>query len=338
MTRTYRAVFFQPLVAVILLGICFGISCGPANSTSSSNPSNSPETFDVLALDFETVGLKERFLSFDGVAREAAAKKGWKHREYKAGGNFVSAVWALGDGYDDDCRPSRLPEHQVGTRKIEVDTIVVGDKAKSAALTLELVEASPQAWSLFGNYREATAQSVTGAGWGITLFKWDAEKQKTAVPFRPYEQTTAKLTLGPRYLYEVQNTKIEVASELPPDKDFLRYLASAESLRDTYLTFSGQLLKKVEETIAEHKAEMRVFGKYNGDGRPPPSHLRKLTAEEEAKELEKAREHFARLDKLVQKEHVAMHAAVRRAFPFEKCWPELNAIGSTAVGTEDKAK
>jgi hypothetical protein len=99
------------------------------------------------------------------VARIAAAEQGWKHRDYAEGGNFISAVWAFGEGYDADCRLSREPKHQVGTRKFEVDTIVVEGKAKSAALTFEWVDASPIEWSLFGNYREASEQGITGAGW-----------------------------------------------------------------------------------------------------------------------------------------------------------------------------
>ncbi|MCE9527223.1 MAG: hypothetical protein K8R36_14345 [Planctomycetales bacterium] len=323
MPRKNRSAIFQPVVAVVLLGIVFAGACGPTNTTTRPATSPPAAALDVSTLDFETPELKDRFLLFDRIAREAAAEKGWKHRDYKEGGNFVSAVWVLGDGYDDDCLPSREPQHQVGTRKMEVDTIVVAGKAKSAALTLEWVDASSKEWSLFCNYREASEQSVTGAGWGVTLFKWNAEQQKSHVPFRPYEQTTTKLELGPRYSYHVQNTAVEVASDLPQDKDFLRYLASPESLRDTYVEASGRLLKKIEETITTHKAEKRIFGKYNGDGRPPPSELRKLTTEEEVEELARAREYFARQDNLVKDEHVAMHTVLRKAFPFEKCWPEL---------------
>jgi hypothetical protein len=79
----------------------------------------------------------------------------------------------------------------------------------------------------------------------------------------------------------------------------------------------------VEETIASHQVQKRVFGKYAGDGIPPPSHVERLTSAEEEAELAKARQHFTQLQQLVQDEHEAIHATLRKAYPFEKCWPEL---------------
>jgi hypothetical protein len=332
MPLTLRALSSKRVLVLVLMGTGLLASC--SSSDSGSNPGSSAnKTIDVAALDFDTPELKNRLQVFDRTASEVAAEeKGWKHRAYTQGGNFVSAIWVLGEGYDDECRPSREPQHQVGTRKIEVDTIVVGDKAKSAAVTLERVAASAEEWSVLCHYREATEQGVTGAGWGATLFKWDAQKQKSHVPFRPYEQTTVKFHLGPRYRYQVENTTVEVDSELPQEKDFLRYLASAELLRDTYLQANDKLLKKVEETISSHKAEKRIFGEYKGDGRPPPTSVKPLTAAEETAELAKARKQFAELDRVVHKEYAAIHAALRKSFPFEKCWPELEPRESRTRG------
>jgi hypothetical protein len=329
MPLTLRALYSKRVIVLVLMGTGFSASCSSSNS--GSNPAGVPAssantTIDIATLDFDTPQLKNRFQVFDRTTRAVAAEeKGWKHRAYTQGGNFVSAVWVLGDGYDDKCRLGREPQHQVGTRKIEVDTIVVGDKAKSAAITLERVDASPEEWSVLCHYREATEQGVTGAGWGATLFKWDPQKQKSHVPFRPYEQTTVKFQLGSRYSYQVENTPVEVVSELPQEQDFLQYLASAESLRDTFLRANGKLLQKVEETISSHKAEKRIFGEYKGDGRPPPTSVKPLTATEETAELAKARKQFAELDRVVNKEYAAIHAALRKSFPFEKCWLELGA-------------
>lgn len=341
MLLTIRALCLRAFMALVLFGACLAVSC--SSSHPGSNPAGVPvsadKTIDVAALAFDTPELKDHFQLFDRTARElAAAEKGWKHREYTLGGNFVSAVWVLGEGYDDECRSSRDPQHQVGTRKVEVDTIVVGDKAKSAAITLERVDASPQEWSVFCHYREATEQGVTGAGWGAVLFKWDAQKQKSYAPFRPHEQTTVKLHLGPSYRYQVENTPVEVFSELPQERDFLRYLASPESLRDAYLQANDKLLKKIEETISSHKADKRIFGEYKGDGKPPPTSVKPLTPAEEAAELAKASKHFAELDKIMIDEHVAIHAALRKAFPFEKCWPELGVLESKPLEKTPRAE
>ena len=70
-------------------------------------------------------------------------------------------------------------------------------------------------------------------------------------------------------------------------------------------------------------AKKRIFGEYAGDGRPPPSHERPLTEAEEAGELGKAKQYFAEQDQLVKDNYQQFHAALRRAFPFDKCWPEL---------------
>lgn len=313
---------FWRFTSLVAAGVCASLSCN--NAPAPPVVTSGSATVAPATLVFDTPQLKERFNRFDSLTRELAKKEGdWKHRDYTQGGNFVTAIWAKGAGYDDDCRLSREPKHQVGIHRIEVDTIVVGGTAKSAALTIERVDASPQEWSVLCNYREATEQSVTGAGWRATVFKWDAGRQHTYIPFRPYEQTTAKFDLGPRYGYQVQDTRVEVVTDLSQEDSFLLYLKSPESLRDAWLSANKELLRKVEETIASHEVQKRVFGKYAGDGKPPPSHVELLTPAEEEAELAKARQHFTQLQQLVQDEHEAIHAALRKAFPFEKCWSEL---------------
>ena len=266
----------RALVILVLFLIAVAAGLGlwwrfapPAANPLGRSPAVAP--VDVAALAFDTPQLKQRFQLFDSTARElAAAGNGWKHREHAMGGNFVTAVWAQGAGFDNDCRLDHEPEHQVGIHKIEVDTIVVGDKAKSAAISLELMADKPEEWSVLCNYRDASEQGVTGAGWGATFFQWDEAKLKTLVPFRPYEQTTVKINLGPRYSYNIEATPVEVVSELPYEQDFLAYLKSPESLRDSFLAASEKLSKRVEETISSHTAKKRIFGAYKGDGRPPP--------------------------------------------------------------------
>jgi hypothetical protein len=320
-------------LALILLVAVLAVSCNrfnpaakPASVPQSANKEmSSDKEVDVAALDFDTVELKNRFQLFDRTAREiAAADNGWKHCGYTRGMNYVSAVWAHGKGYDNECLLNLEARYQVGTRKIEVDTIVVGKKAKAAGITIQRVDASPKQWSASGYYREATGDAVLiGGGWGVMLFKWDAQKQKSIARFRPTEEPTVKIHLASQYVYYVENTPVDVAFDLPLGQDISRYLISAQSLRDTYLRASGQLLQKVEETISNHKAEKRILGEDNVDGTPPASSARPLTTAEEATELAKARKHFAALDKIVSEEYVELHAALRKTFPFEKCWPEL---------------
>jgi len=167
-SQNNRAAQKLPTIIVVLVGICFSSSCG-TNTPTNSVSTQPAAPLDVNAVDFESPELKERFQAFDRAAREACRERDWKHRDYVEGGNFVSAVWALGEGYDSECQLSREPQHQVGTRKIEVDTTIVSGKANSVALTFELVDANPNFWCVFGNYREASEQEVSGAGWGLVM-------------------------------------------------------------------------------------------------------------------------------------------------------------------------
>src|SRR5689334_11787958 len=122
MPLSLRALYAKGVMVLVLMGTGLSASCSSSNSVS--NPTGVPGSFtnttiDIATLDFDTPQLKDRLQVFDRTAREVAAEdQGWKHRAYTQGGNFVSAVWVLGDGYDDECRPSREPQHQVGTRKI----------------------------------------------------------------------------------------------------------------------------------------------------------------------------------------------------------------------------
>src|SRR5688500_15907402 len=105
MPRNIRPALLRPVIDVVLIGLCFAISCGTSNPAANSGSGTQTSNVDVSALDFDTPELKDRFHLFDQTARELAAEQNWKHREYTLGGNFVTAVWAQGAGYDDECRP-----------------------------------------------------------------------------------------------------------------------------------------------------------------------------------------------------------------------------------------
>jgi len=79
--------------------------------------------------------------------------------------------------------------------------------------------------------------------------------------------------------------------------------------------------KKVQ-SIASHQEfkELPVTSHHGIPiGHPPVP----LTAEEERVEMQKAKDHFAQQRELMRINYKEMYAALRAAFPIEKCWPEF---------------
>ena len=314
----FRSVWGHSLLALFIVSAAWSAEPPPA----AARPDR--PIFDIDSLRFENEQLRERFTNFDTTAK-AFAKEGFEHRPYQLGGNFVTAVWSKGFDFTLPLLIRETRETFPGIHRIKVDTIVVPPpEAKSAALDGEGVTKDPNYWSLTLNYREATQQGVTGPAWGIVFYRWDEEQLGRIFPFRPMERTKESLVIPPRY-YVLGAGDVRGQRERPIDEDFLSFVQSAEEMRDVFLAELAKLEKGVRERIASGKVEKRVREKYRGDGRPPPSRLVALSAEELKEELVKAERHFAVQEKLMREHHKAMYAALRKSFPLERCWAGLKA-------------
>jgi hypothetical protein len=287
---------------------------------------NSPAGQAALGVEdfkFSSPDMENRFRNFDTAARELCDAS-FSHQGYEQGGNFVSARWAKGADLKHPIQLTAPLAELRDVHRVHVDTIVVPfPNAVSAALAVEHVSADPDQWSVALSYREAQRNGVTGPNWHIRFYRWDAARYRPKSAFRPEEQARDRVLL-PTYGYSVADSNVSVRSELPMLEDFLRHVRSSESLRDAYLADLAALEAKAIALIESHAAVKSVSEAYRGDGLPPNRHSEPLTAAEEAAELQKAKDYFARQSDLMRTQHKEMYAALRAAFPLEKCWPELN--------------
>lgn len=314
----FRSIWRPLLLALLIVSDAWSAEPPPA-APGSDRPS-----VDIDSLRFANEPLRKRFTDFDATAK-TFAKEGFQHRPYQLGGNFVTAVWAKGFDFTLPLLIRETRETFPGIHRIKVDTIVVPPpEAKSAALEVEVVTKDPNDWSLMLMYREATQQGVTGPAWGIVFYRWDEEQLGHIFPFRPMERAKESLSIPPRY-YVLGAGDVRGQRERPIDEDFVWFVQSAEGMRDAFLTELAKLEKGVRERIASGQVQKRVRGKYRGDGRPPPSRLVALSAEELKEEQVKAERHFAVQEKLMREHHKAMYAALRKSFPLERCWAGLKA-------------
>lgn len=305
--------------------ICFpvaGMGCTDKPARNARDlPGSGGQVIEIDSLKFDTAELKKRFTAFDDAARQFAGSE-FDYRPYQKGGNFIEAVWAKGIGFTEPCVLRGSRESLKGIHRISVDTIVVPfPRAKSAALGIEVVAPNPEDWCINFGYREATQQQVTDPGWMITFYRWNPARLGI-IPFRPLDQAKERITLPVRS-YTVSDSKVEMRSELSIHDDFVRHFRSAEVMRDVCRADLARLEERVRAFIKGHKAQKRVYAQYEGGGLPPPYHLEPLTAEEEEAQLVYSKRFFAAQAKLMRDHHKAMYALLRKSFPFERCWLEL---------------
>lgn len=312
------------LVGIVCVTSVVG-AASPKTPADRSAAVSRPIEIDPLidSLKFELPELRQRFLSFDKAAREFAVKD-FAYRHYQPEfGNFLWATWSKGIGCDEPCVFRGPRDSLRDIHRIRVETIVVPtpDQAKAAGLAVEAVPANPDQWCVCWYFREATEQNVTGPDWSIVFFRWDPAKLSID-PFRPQEETKEKIVL-PVYGYGVSACAVSVNSKLSVNESFLRYVRSADAMRDSCIADLAELEKRVILLIEAHKAYKTVYGAYYGGGIPPPSHEEPLNTEEEKTEVVKAKAYFAAQAQCMRDHHRDMYRALRKSFPLERCWKEL---------------
>ncbi|HEY1376852.1 MAG TPA: hypothetical protein VGF55_08655 [Gemmataceae bacterium] len=314
-----------PFVGALLTAGCGGlIGCFELAPKPPAQPQPAAAPVPVDQLAFEDPKHRQRFFAFDKAVREFAGP-GFDHRDYRRGGSFVRAAWAKGVALDPWLTLRGRPPADV--YRLEVDTIVVGGRAKSAALTVETVRADPAQWSVYLYYREAAEQNVTEPWWSIKFFRWDPSKLGV-MPFRPDEYVQERLDVPVRS-YDVRDSRVELPPDARVKEGFLRYVRSADALRDAYLADLAELERRAVALIDEHRGKKRVIVRYRGSI-PPETRLDSLTADEERDARALAKVHFAKQAQFMRDRHRVLYAALRKAFPLEKCWEELEAKGHSS--------
>ncbi len=321
--RTIDPRFPSPLALLLCVG------CQPTPPmvvvTPAAPPAKvrpQPAPIEAAALKFSSPDAGNLFLACDKTAREFAAQ-GYEHRSYELGGNFVTAVWSKGADFT---RPIQLrgPQKKLqAIHRIRVDAIVIPfPQAVTGGLAVEHVPADPEKWCVSLSYHEGANNAVTGPGWSIYLFRWDATKYGRITPFQPWEQAKDRIDLPVRG-YAVAATPVPFHSDLSYQENFLRHMESAEAMRDAFLADLEQVEAKSLALIESHGARKEVSEEYRGGGIPPRKHAEPLTADDEAAQLAKAKQYFATQAQLMRAHYEEMYGAVRASFPLEKCFPEL---------------
>ena len=124
--------------------------------------------------------------------------------------------------------------------------------------------------------------------------------------------------------YDVRDSRVDLPSDAQVKDSFLRYVRSADALRDAYLADLAELERRAVAQIDEHQAKKNVIVRYRGS-LPPETRLDPLTADEERDARARAKEYFATQAQFMRDRHRVLYAALRKSFPLEKCWPELEA-------------
>ena len=287
----------------------------------ADNRNTARKRVEIDSLHFDLLEHQQRFLSFDKTAR-AFANQDFEHRPYELLGSFVQAVWAKGIGFDEPCTLRGPRASNKDIHRITVDTIVtpVPGRAKAAALRVEVIPADADKWCVYLYYREAAKQNVTEPGWSILFFRWDPAKLGI-VPFRPQDNVKDRLEI-PLLQYAISASDVHLPSKLSVNDSFLRYVRSADAMRDAFLADLAEVEKQAIAFLDAHKAMKKVYGESRGN-LPPPEHLEPLTAREEKAERAKAKEYFAAQAQFMRAHHDEMYAALRKSFPLERCWKEL---------------
>ncbi len=220
------------------------------------------------------------------TAREFMQKQtaGWFHEPCHIAGNFIQESWTRGPGSNRGLVPRLQESPGTGWYRWGVLHYDLPD-----AFGLQLSAGhnpNPRGWGVAVWYSQG-GKTVLGDGCAVTFTRWEEGKavEKLVVGEYSYD-------FGPDY--PVKGAPVSVK---PADPD--REMAALWKDPASALPHLVQLEKAMEKALLEHRVERKTYGKYNGDGIPPPEYRNPLTPAEEADLLRKAREELAHRRELV---------------------------------------
>jgi hypothetical protein len=296
--------------------------------------------FKLDELKFADARHGELARRFDAAARELAGAD-WTHEEYngRASSRSVAAHWASAD---------REKQKGVEQHAIKIDVQRMPD-----------APAEILAVGITANYAPATS------GWGASVSCFDPRDRvwmqdlRFRIDFRYYPEgeftwqapaieffkdlEAVALTAQ----FETTEYHVSVAAHPPTsnsiaDDEVLRWLESADALRDMAVGKLDALARQAEKEILEGTAIRDAHLLADGAPRrpssgglalaatsppdtggpqavPPPPSLREMTAEERKQVLADALAVIEERKKLIQDNHAEMFAALEKAFPLKEC-------------------
>lgn len=285
------------------------LGCTPATTVSPSDEDDyvgKDEQVALEALKFADPAEGARFLKVHGCFA-ARAGDGWRHYPLRKIGNFVQEDWCRGK-FDKNCaggsfRSDRGDEwYEVSTLHYDTDwPQVFGLLVGAGRLPGE------GEWGVSFSYSIHGAR-IIGAGVALSFHRLAGEK------------IAQKVHLGDVYVYQVEETRIEVRAPGTQDEELARLIASPESLRKTGSERLGALIAETERQIKDGVVRKCVYGKYEEDGIPPPCTLTPLSAEESAAALAKARAELGGRREAVERHAAEFHAMIAELMAFDRCW------------------
>lgn len=268
----------------------------------------------VDQLQFTDAQTGSRFRALDGCIRKLAGPS-WKGGTYELVGNFYQAYWCTGTGSRADCQIAGSSIDDRDQHSILLNTLFYPQEYPQVfgLGLLALWNPVSTGWGASFSFSEK-GEGITGDGWEVTFRQYLTSGQAA----------NATVSLGGKYSYTIQGpnrTNIELTPELSLRDSLSQSLASPEAMRDAGLKNMRALAADVEGQLRDHKIMGCDLGPYHNDGIPPVCNPRPMTAEEEAGQIELARNYFTQAETLLTDHYQEMYTAWMKAFPLNQCWP-----------------
>jgi hypothetical protein len=289
------------------------VGCGgPGNPVTSPGVEGEDyvgkdEPVALASLRFRDAAERTRFDRVRGCFAARGAGEGWRHYPLRKLGNFVQEDWCRGER-SKNCaggsfRGERGDEwYEVFTLHYERDWPEVFSLGVGAGRLPREGE-----WGVSFSYT-ANGGTIVGPGFGVSFHRFEGEEIAWA------------LHLGHAYVYEVEETRIEVRAPGSQDDELALLVRSPQSLRDTALARLSALSAEVERQISAGLVRKCVYGPYEGNGVPPVCAPTPLSAEDTAAALERARGELAARQAAVNQRSQEFHGLLVELMAFDRCW------------------
>lgn len=235
----------------------------------------------------------------------------WFHQPCHIAGNFIQESWTRGPGSNHGLVPRLQESPGTGWYRWGVLHYNLPD-----AFGLQLSAGhnpNPDGWGVSCWYSRG-GKSVLGDGCAVTFTRWNEGKAVEKLTLAEYHYD-----FGSDYPVTGEAVTLKVGS----DGELAALWKDPASLQKTALLRLDELEKRAEATLTEHRVQHRTYGKYEGDGIPPPTFLNQLTPAQEADLQRKLRQELERRRELIQAHAPEFHTLLKQLLPKE-LWGDYN--------------
>lgn len=233
--------------------------------------------------------------------------RGWRHRPFAVGGNFVTARWACGAGAREDCLIAQGSAHRRDQRVVELSTLFYPRAPQEAfGVNLSLLVVPP------------------GAGWGLNFSLHVGGRsvmgEGLQASFRRYGSGAGgpeeSLVITPRPVMTLFESTFSVPCTGSLVEELRGWIASPDVLLRRSLAAWTELERRVLEALDAGRVETADEGPYLGDGLPPERVPRALRPDEGAEARRDLAAEMTRRRRLLEAESSRFHGMLCASFPF----------------------